>query len=561
MASGASTSDSEREPLPERQADNPFSSRAKFTFKKKIILGILVCIIAMAMFIRMGLLTVPLERDEGEYAYAGQLMLQGAPPYTEAYNMKMPGIYAAYALMMGILGENTRGIRLGLLIVNGLTIFVVFLIGCRLRDSTTGLPAAASFAVLSLGAAVQGVIANAEHFVLLPALAGIWLLLRPFEKRRMAAIFSAGLLLGLGFIVKQHGALFALFGGLYVLFRRFDSKTFSLRGVLPESLLYALGAITPFCIAAFVLYLVGAFDKFWFWTFTYASEYVSSLSLKEGVGNFFGGFLPIMRTTFPIWILAAAGIAPLLWKRENRNTHIFALMFFLFSLFAVCPGFYFRPHYFLLLLPSVSVLSGMGGALLLDRTGKRGDSKVSRSLGAGLLALVCIYPVYAQKEYLFQMSPKEVSRALYGVNPFPESLEIARYIEANSAPGDRIAVFGSEPQIYFYAKRRSATGHIYTYALMEDQPYALEMQRQMIREIESSDPEYLVFIKVPSSWLAGPRSNRLIFKWFNEYRKERYEKTGQVDILSLEKTDYIWGEEAVGKRPRSEFFVDVFRKK
>lgn len=39
--------------------------------------------------------TAPLERDEGEYAYAGQLMLQGIPPYQLAYNMKLPGTYAA----------------------------------------------------------------------------------------------------------------------------------------------------------------------------------------------------------------------------------------------------------------------------------------------------------------------------------------------------------------------------------------------------------------------------------------------------------------------------------
>jgi len=34
----------------------------------------------------------------GEYAYAGQLILQGVPPYKEAYNMKLPGTYAAYAV-------------------------------------------------------------------------------------------------------------------------------------------------------------------------------------------------------------------------------------------------------------------------------------------------------------------------------------------------------------------------------------------------------------------------------------------------------------------------------
>jgi hypothetical protein len=42
-----------------------------------------------------------LERDEGEYAYAGQLMLQGIPPYQLAYTMKLPGPFAAYAAKEG----------------------------------------------------------------------------------------------------------------------------------------------------------------------------------------------------------------------------------------------------------------------------------------------------------------------------------------------------------------------------------------------------------------------------------------------------------------------------
>ena len=53
------------------------------------------CLLAVIVFglvlaIRIRLLGIPLERDEGEYAYAGQLMLQGIPPYKLAYNMKFP---------------------------------------------------------------------------------------------------------------------------------------------------------------------------------------------------------------------------------------------------------------------------------------------------------------------------------------------------------------------------------------------------------------------------------------------------------------------------------------
>ena len=62
-------------------------------------------VILLIAGIRFRLRDFPLERDEGEYAYAGQLILQGIPPYELAYNMKLPGTYAAYAAIMAIFGH------------------------------------------------------------------------------------------------------------------------------------------------------------------------------------------------------------------------------------------------------------------------------------------------------------------------------------------------------------------------------------------------------------------------------------------------------------------------
>src|SRR5689334_3555786 len=72
--------------------------------------------------IRLRLLDIPLTRDEGEYAYAGQLLLQGVPPYEAAYNMKLPGTYLAYALGMAVFGQTIHGVHLTLLLVNNLAI-------------------------------------------------------------------------------------------------------------------------------------------------------------------------------------------------------------------------------------------------------------------------------------------------------------------------------------------------------------------------------------------------------------------------------------------------------
>src|SRR5436309_2795552 len=143
---------------------------AAWIFLAAIVLGLVIAI-------RIRLLAIPLERDEGEYAYAGQLMLQGIAPYKLAYNMKFPGTYAAYALIMALFGQTIVGIHLGLLLINAATILLVFLLGRRLINSIAGIAAAMTYAVLSVSPSVFGFAAHATHFVMLPVIGGTLLLL------------------------------------------------------------------------------------------------------------------------------------------------------------------------------------------------------------------------------------------------------------------------------------------------------------------------------------------------------------------------------------------------
>src|SRR5207248_11675996 len=104
-----------------------------------------VIVFGLVLVIRIRLVEIPLERDEGEYAYAGQLMLQGIPPYKLAYNMKFPGIYAAYAVIMSIFGQTIYGVHLGLLLVNVATSALIFVLGRRLMDANAGIVAPAAY--------------------------------------------------------------------------------------------------------------------------------------------------------------------------------------------------------------------------------------------------------------------------------------------------------------------------------------------------------------------------------------------------------------------------------
>src|SRR5262249_22174659 len=146
----------------------------------------------------------------------------------------------------------------------------------------------------------------------------------------------------------------------------------------------------------------------------------------------------------------------------------------------------------------------------------------------------------------FLDSPLQVLRGandnehgLYGGDPLPESEMVAKYIADNSPPDARIAILGSETEIYFLSHRHSATGYIYTYPLMEPQPFALTMQNEMITDIETNRPEFIIFSDNIMSWNQRPDSNLGIFDWWNRY-KTNYTLVGIADVLSRTNTVYVF---------------------
>ncbi len=524
----------------------------------------LICLMAILLLtaaVRIRLVDVPLERDEGEYAYAGQLILQGAPPYGNVYNMKLPGTYAAYALIEAVFGETHRGIHLGLLLLNAGTILLVFLLANRLLGPVCGLTAAAAFALLCLGQPVQGIFANAEHFVLLPALGGILLLVGSGTRRGAWRTLAGASLLGVAFLMKQQGVAFILFAGLHLLHAELRVRPFEWKPLSTRLLAFIVGVLLPFGLTCLILWRAGVFEKFWFWTFEYARAYVTGLPLSDGWNNLRGRAVMLFLSAPFLWILAGIGLTALAWNREARKRAIFVGGFTIFSFLAVCPGLYFRPHYFILLLPAIALLSGVAVAALEDLfTGSRA-AKLGRALSFLVIIGSIVQGAYTQRSFLFFSDPLTACRTTYGLNPFPESLEIARYLREHTTEEDRIAVIGSEPQIYFYARRRAATGYIYTYALMEDHEFADVMQQEMIEEIETARPKFLVFVNVPTSWLAGPESNTRIFGWSERYRDEFYEIAGIIDMVSWDRILYRWDEEAVGYTPKSDLWLAVFKRK
>lgn len=521
---------------------------------------ILLALVLLAVAgVRLRLLEAPLDRDEGEYAYFGQLLLQGIPPYATAYHAKLPGIYGAYALALAVFGRSIAGIHLGLLVVNAATSALVFLVASRIFNRTAAVSAAAVFAVLTLSPRLQGLAAYAEHFLLLPALAGTLVLMRATQSGRLLTFFAGGVLVGLAFIIKQSGGAFVLFAALYALLAQEPAaKLNDWASRLSVSLAVVAGALVPFAVVCAGFAAAGLFDRFWFWTVVYTSHYASTTPPAVGLLLLTLAARSILSSSYLVVVPVVLGISALFWDPRARSGRLFIALLSVCALAGTSIGLYFRNQYFLLLAPAIALLAGLGADALANRVTQA--PALRHAVCAALIVLPLGHFAWAERAILFETPPSDLARELAPPrNPWPESLEIGRWIRAHGSPADRIAVIGSEPQIYFYAGLRAATGYIYMYPLMENQPYAAEMQRRMIGEIEAAQPRFVVLVNVAVSWNVGRMSDRTVFQWWNRYQ-EGFERVGIADIMDRG-TRYVWGSDATDYTPTSPVWVAVFERK
>jgi len=427
-----------------------------------------------------------------------------------------------------------------------------------------GTVAGAAYALLACSQGVVGTAAHSTHFVGFFAVIGTLLLLR--SGANPGLLFLSGLAYGLAFLAKQPGIAFAAFGILYAAWRCRQARMPFLQAFQGLAAL-CLGVALPYALLCLALWRAGTFDRFWFWTVTLAMAYAAKVSLRQELTYFVFNFPRVVDANFFLWLMSGIGLLLACWNPATRRAGMFIGTLLAFSFLAVSAGGSFNPNYFIIMFPAVALTCGASVAVADSVAGRAVETtpggRLERLAGRIALsgfALACLFSIAWQYTYLFQMSPYEFERSSYGLNPFPEAVKVADYIRSNSEPGARIAVLGSEAEIYFYSQRRAATGYLFAYGLMETHPYALQGQLEMISEIESARPEYLVDVCVPTSWMRQASSPTAIFYWMANYTRQYYQVVGVVDLVDGEPATYVWGSAATTYKPVWPAYMIVYRR-
>jgi hypothetical protein len=517
----------------------------------------LLLILVVVEMVRVRLLSIPLERDEGEFAYAGQLMLQGVPPYQLVYNMKMPGIYAAYALIMAVFGQSIEGIHLGFMLVNFGAIVLLYFVGRRFLEPSGAVAACAVYALLSLSPQVLGFNAHATHFVVLAALGATLLLLRAQERESRAGFFWSGTLFGVAFLMKQPGGAFAIFGCAVIAWAARRRRPPERKSDALRLAMYAAGVAAPIVLTGLILWRAGVWDKFWWWTVTYARVHATSLGWAEGrkrLASFFGS----LHWAWLFWGLAAAGLLDVLARKGRADEKFFFLSLLLVSSAAVCPGYYFAEHYFVLMLPVVALLAAKAVAAAAARLAAQ-PLALARAAPWILFGLAWAGVAWSYRGPFFEWEPEYLSDQMYFPNAFPVYPKVGDYLQRHVPPSATMAVLGSEPELLFYAHRRSVTGYVYMYDLVEDQPFRQRMEKEMISEVEKGNPDYVVYINLITSWIPfKPEYFQSIQNWLTNYTASRY---NPYLMVTSTPNQYSLGPDCLQRVPPDQRFIVIYQRK
>lgn len=503
---------------------------------------------AVVLYVRIRLLDMPLERDEGEFAYSGQLILKGLPPYLHAFTMKLPGMAYLDALFFSCFGATVSAVHLGLLIANLISALLLFQIGRRLFGTTAGAVTSGLFLLMTVSQHLLGTFAHATHFVILFVLAAFSLIISEEHSLSQYRCLAAGFLFGVAFLVKQHAVLFFAAAVLTMFLGRRRARESA-----ASSFIMLFGFVSPYLLTIVLQLKQGTFSSFWFWTVRYASAYATGLTPQLGWLNFKSQMAEIAGSMGGSWLLAGAGLLLLLVKPERRVLS-FVLPLLACSFLAICPGFHFRPHYFILVTPVIALLAG-------SLCGASFPAAV-RGFLLAVVSAAAIFQLWNEQWFLFRATPEEyLKKAYQTTKPFVESLAVARYIKTVTSQNDRIQVLGSEPQIYFYADRISASGYVYMYPLMEEQPFAEQMQEQMLKQMMADRPSYLILVDDLSSWLAVSEKGASFREKLNSFVAGGYELDGIAAVSRENESFYVFGERSRQFIPNTSSRILVYRLK
>lgn len=390
--------------------------------------------------------------DEGIYQAVGMLLRAGHPLYSGAWENKTPLLLYLYAFF----NSDQYIIRAVSLLFGLFSTWFFYYVAKHLFGGVSKIAALSTLIFVFLFATpiVEGNIANAENFMLLPILAGAYLLTTHHlsENKQKKMLFTAGVLLSLAFLTKIVAVFdFAAFGFyLLITSEKQIQQTLKLK-IYP----YLLGFIIPFLITVFY-FLVTKNIK----------DFLNALLLQNVgyVAQNNGLLIPQGLLILKLLILLSVLFFIYIKRANLSKTFIFITVWFAFGLFNAF--FSQRPydHYLLMVISSFSLMVGF---------------IISQSKWTNFAFVLFIVPLifilhsfnphwnlygYYKNSIMYSVGKENASAYQSFFDPnLPRDYELANYIKTNISSEDSIYIWGNNPQLYKLSGKTPITRYVAAY--------------------------------------------------------------------------------------------------
>jgi hypothetical protein len=494
---------------------------------------------AVYVLLRANIVDIPLSRDEGLFAYIGQIVQGGGLPYRDVVDHKPPLVYYLFALIAH-LPRTATSVHIFLHAYNFLTLLACSsLAGIVSGSRSAGRWTALAYAVMSSLPSVQGCTASTEMFLLLPATLGLLFAVLATKQRRLRWPFLSGAMGAFAVLTKQTGALLALFSAIIVCvsaYRADGALGQKIRATFFRALAWLLGFLVPVAFVAAYFFHRGGLADLVYWVVTYNIDYAAQPYAFGIYHGFAHVFEALCVDSLPLIVVAFA--TPLLLLLGGSPLGPFVLGFFGFSLLGTIPFVY--PHYVAHLVPAGALAAGIGLANLHAWL-PRGSAR--RILCVSACALIVGFPLFSRPRYYVTGTPEALSRRIYGKrNPFPEAKPVADFVAARTTPDDHVFVLGSEAEILFQAGRKSPSRFVLKYPLtLSWSKRRHDLQRNAIARLKANPPKYILVVRSFPSLVWDGKTSFPLHDQVESLIESSYILEALQPITSPQ-TDIIYGE-------------------
>jgi hypothetical protein len=487
----------------------PGAARVAHTALSLALIG--VCFVTAAWLVST--LTWPFGWDQGIFAWAGSVILEGGLPYRDAVDLKGPLPYYVYAAVQALLGHNTWGIRL-------LDAIAMMTGAAALRAVVVQAenPSAGSWAgcalILWVGSLGFWGTAQPDGWVAILMTTSVAVLFGTVPTAASTRIVISAFLAGLSVLVKPFYIGLALLPLAYVWIPSLVGSEYIQLVEAPRrfraSALAIGAAALPAVLAIGWFSANGALGVAIDVHIRYSGQAYSDLGDLALVGRF-RGMLHLFRRD-PILMFALPAIAAGVlssWRTSRRKTVVLVAWAILAFGFVLLQNRFY--HYHLLpALPPLVAFGSIGFATILRSTTAASIGPANRVAGAVRIfagvsfALVLVqlaarpagdilraakYAVgfTAADEYYSRHAPMASFNAA-------DNLAIAHALRSRSHPDDRVAVLGYNAGILYLANRRSASRFGFSYPFTHDTTTVLtrQFQDEFIGTIRARPPEWIL---------------------------------------------------------------------